>query len=306
VRDFEITRVQSDDDIERYYRVNVQLNPESAADPAETKDRLERHPTQRQFLATVGGEDVAIAACGEPHGAQTTSCWTQVDVLSAHRGQGIGRALAAKVIEHVASLGKEHIDSWVLIADASGVRFAESYGLREVGRIRELRLDLSGPAQEVELPDGLVVKPYAELEDVDRGMYEVAVETVPDMPAPEPLDVGDYAQWEGHDLHMIRTSPGLTTVALMDGTVVGYAVVSPRAGGRVGQHRGTFVLRAHRGRGIARALKQVQIEAARRQGIEVLLTQNADSNLPMRRVNERLGYRPAPDRLWMRGPVPAA
>ena len=242
---FEITRVQTDEQLQRYYRVNVELHPDNASDPAEMRDRLERFPTQRQFLARLRGEDVGIAACGEPSGAPATHCWTQVDVLPAHRRQGIGRALAGRVLEHVASLGKIHFDCWVSTAEASGAPFAELYGMQEVGRIRELRLELTGPPQPVELPAGLTVKPYAELEDVDQGMYEVAVETVPDMPAPEPIEIGGWEAWSGHDLHMILMAPELTTVALLDGTVVGYAVVSPRANGRVGQHRGTFVLRAH-------------------------------------------------------------
>jgi GNAT superfamily N-acetyltransferase len=157
VTDFEIVRVESDDHIERYHRVNLQVNPENANDPAEIRDRLERHPTQRQFLATRGGEDVAIAACGEPPGAPTSACWSQLDVLPAHRRQGIGQALAARVIDHVRGLGKEHLDSWVPVGDGTGVRFAEWYGLREVGRIRELRLELSGPARAVELPAGVTV-----------------------------------------------------------------------------------------------------------------------------------------------------
>jgi GNAT superfamily N-acetyltransferase len=305
VTDLEIVRVETDDQIERYCAVNLQAHPDNALDAAETRDRLDRHPTQRQFLAGVAGQDVGIAACGEPPGVATSYCWAQVDVLPAHRRQGIGRSLAARVIEHLRGLGKTHVEAWVPTEDPSGVPFAESYGLREVGRIRELRLDLSGPPQEVELPPGVTVRPYAELDDVDQGMYAVAVQTVPDMPAPEPVDIGDYARWAGHDLHMILKAPELTSVALADGRVVGYAVLSPRSNGRIGAHRGTFVLRAYRGRGIARALKQVQIEAARRAGLEVLTTQNEDSNLPMRRVNERLGYVAAPDRLWMRGPVPA-
>jgi mycothiol synthase len=303
VPDFEITRVETDDQIERYHRVNLQAHPDNANDPEEIRERLARFPNQRQFLASVAGEDVGIAACGEPPGTAASYCWSQVDVLPGHRRQGIGRVLAARVIEHVRSLGKTAIESWVPTEDPSGVPFAESYGLREVGRIRELRLDLSGPPQPIELPAGVTVKRYSDLEGVDRGMYEVAVETVPDMPAPEPIEIGDWDRWAGHDLHMIQKAPDLTTVALVDGTVVGYAVVTPRSNDRVGQHRGTFVLRADRGRGIARALKQVQIEAARSRGLEVLITQNEESNVPMRRVNQRLGYEPAPDRLWMRGPV---
>jgi GNAT superfamily N-acetyltransferase len=299
----EISTVLTDDDLHRYRAVDEQVDPDNVNTLEEMRERLERNPTQRQLVAALDGQDVGIASCGEPHGPPTSYCWAQVNVLAAFRRRGIGRQLAARIIEHARDLQKTEIESWVRV-EPGGVGFAEAYGFREVGRIRSLRLDLTCEVPDVEAPAGVQVAMYADLEDVDQGLYQVALEAVPDMPGPEPIQVGDYARWESHDLRMIQKAPHLTSVALIDGRVVGYAVLSPRAGGRVGAHRGTFVLRAFRGRGVARALKLGQIDAARRHGLQVLMTQNEDSNLPMRRVNARLGYVPAPDRLWMRGPVP--
>jgi RimJ/RimL family protein N-acetyltransferase len=53
----------------------------------------------------------------------------------------------------------------------------------------------------------------------------------------------------------------------------------------------TGVSRRARGRGIARALKLAQIRAAQAAGFRQLRTQNDVANAPMRRVNQRLGYR---------------
>ena len=52
----------------------------------------------------------------------------------------------------------------------------------------------------------------------------------------------------------------------------------------------TGVARAARGRGIALALKQAQVAAAKAAGWKALRTQNDLANIPMRRVNEKLGY----------------
>ena len=52
----------------------------------------------------------------------------------------------------------------------------------------------------------------------------------------------------------------------------------------------TGVARSHRGRGIALALKETQIAAAKAAGYKTLRTQNDLGNAPMRRVNEKLGY----------------
>ena len=66
-------------------------------------------------------------------------------------------------------------------------------------------------------------------------------------------------------------------------------------------HGMTAVKRAWRGRGVATALKSAQIAWAQTSGIERLTATNELRNDPMRRVNERLGYRPAPGRVQLRG-----
>jgi RimJ/RimL family protein N-acetyltransferase len=57
----------------------------------------------------------------------------------------------------------------------------------------------------------------------------------------------------------------------------------------------TGVRRAFRRRGIAGALKQAQLVAARRHGVQLLVAANDLRNAPMRRLNERLGYVRRPD-----------
>jgi GNAT superfamily N-acetyltransferase len=59
-------------------------------------------------------------------------------------------------------------------------------------------------------------------------------------------------------------------------------------------HGLTAVARDWRGRGVGAALKRSQIAAAKKRGIRRLLTESQHENEPMRRLNERLGYRPEP------------
>jgi RimJ/RimL family protein N-acetyltransferase len=68
----------------------------------------------------------------------------------------------------------------------------------------------------------------------------------------------------------------------------------------------TAVARAWRGKGLARALKQATIRWAIANGLDALRTGNDVDNAPMRAVNARLGYRPTPDLLTMRGPIAPA
>jgi RimJ/RimL family protein N-acetyltransferase len=65
----------------------------------------------------------------------------------------------------------------------------------------------------------------------------------------------------------------------------------------------TGVKRRWRGRGVAGALKRAQIAWAKEQGFERLQTQNEIRNEPIRRLNERLGYRVAAGRVIVRGPI---
>ena len=61
-----------------------------------------------------------------------------------------------------------------------------------------------------------------------------------------------------------------------------------------------------RGRGLATTLKRAQVAWAVEHGLETLETTNELRNAPMRRVNQKLGYTPAPGRIHLRGPVASA
>ena len=89
--------------------------------------------------------------------------------------------------------------------------------------------------------------------------------------------------------------------------MVGYAKFSlPAARPRDATHDMTGVKRAWCGRGIAGALKRTQIAWAKSAGYERLITQNEVRNEPIRRLNERLGYRLEPGRIVVRGGVRSA
>ena len=88
------------------------------------------------------------------------------------------------------------------------------------------------------------------------------------------------------------------------GEVIGYASLMFVPGSTtVAWHDMTAVRRAYRGHGVARALKDATIAWAIEHGLEALETGNDEDNAPMRAVNARLGYRPLPDELAMRGPA---
>ncbi|MBT2478575.1 GNAT family N-acetyltransferase [Streptomyces sp. ISL-94] len=90
----------------------------------------------------------------------------------------------------------------------------------------------------------------------------------------------------------------LHTVAAVDrsdGSIAGFTeLVVPGDGTGDAQHYGTAVLPEHRGRGLARWMKAASIVQARaaHPQLDGLLTDTADNNPHMRRVNDELGYLP--------------
>ena len=63
----------------------------------------------------------------------------------------------------------------------------------------------------------------------------------------------------------------------------------------------TGTLRDYRGRGLALLAKRATLVNAAKRGVELVSTENDETNAPMLRVNEHLGYRPIGSTLgWSR------
>jgi GNAT superfamily N-acetyltransferase len=90
----------------------------------------------------------------------------------------------------------------------------------------------------------------------------------------------------------------LTTVVAVDdsdGTIVGFSeLVVPGDGRGDGQHYGTGVLPEHRGHDLGRWMKAEMVRLARINHPELsgMVTDTADNNVHMRRINDALGYLP--------------
>jgi len=124
-------------------------------------------------------------------------------------------------------------------------------------------------------------------------------EGVRDSPTAAPLEPGTMAKFAAE----VETQP-LTLIALDGDLVVGYAALEIRneAAGVVGNDL-TAVLRSHRRRGIAEALKRAQIAWAAEHGYRRLTTSTNAYNEPMRSLNEKLGFRPGPALLDVSRPL---
>ena len=222
-----------------------------------------------------------------------------------HRGRGVGDAILAAVSAWAREAGFGELQGAVREDDADSLAWAEKRGFTEVGRNSRLALELEGvEAPAVDPPPGIEVVSWAERPELARGMYDVAREALPDIPGAEEDEMPAFEEWLSADMRGTSDRPEATFVALAGDEVVGYAKLAlSSARPNVALHDITGVRRTWRGRGIAAALKRAEIRWAKRAGYERLETMNEERNEPIRRLNERYGYRVEPGEITVRGPV---
>ncbi len=231
--------------------------------------------------------------------------FVMLGVLPEHRRRGVGTALYREVSAWLAERDVHRMGTPVAEDDKESIAFAKRRGFQEVERNRRMILDLTTlRPPPVDPPAGVEIITWAEQLDLARGIYEVACEAFPDVPGSEDELMEPYEDWLAHEMQSSGDLPEATFLALVGSEVVGYSKFSLTAAQpTTANHDMTGVKRAWRGRGIAGALKRAQIAWAKEQGYERVATQNELRNEPIRRLNERLGYRAAPGRIIFRGPL---
>jgi GNAT superfamily N-acetyltransferase len=203
----------------------------------------------------------------------------------AYRGRGIGSELYELGLEHALSLGVTRVAS-AFDESTDGVAFARSRGWREARAESMSTLD---PTRVTEAPDPSIdVRPAAALDPRDLHAIDEAASR--DMPSVERLKTIPYDEWRA----FVWDNPLFTRDgsfgAVVDGRAVAVSLIlaSPEAGRAFSMFTGT--LAAHRGRGLALAVKLASARWAAENGISQLATTNDETNTAMLAINRRLGY----------------
>jgi GNAT superfamily N-acetyltransferase len=255
------------------------------------------------LLASRSGEAVGCGV-GRPSSI-AGSLYAMARVLPEHRRQGIGSSLYAALSDHAARRGLSSLWGRILENDVAALGFATNRGFREVGREFEVVLDVKEADTSGAPPSGVELVSLGDRPDLERAVYEVDAEVAPDAPSHEEgHEQATFERWHAEYLEGPGAVPSACVVALADGEVVGYTGLRRRGSvSQVAENQLTAVRRPWRRRGIATALKREQIARAREAGIEQIYTTNDETNVGMRGVNARLGYRPAPTRILVSGPL---
>ncbi|HUQ21461.1 MAG TPA: GNAT family N-acetyltransferase [Gaiellaceae bacterium] len=229
-------------------------------------------------------------------------------VAPDERGAGVGIA----VLDALEGWSAEHecteLEGPVSEDDEGSLAWAANHGYQEVGRNSKLVLDLTqAEIADAAPPEGVEIVTWSERPELAAGLWEVAREATQDIPGEEEDNIGTLEEWLARDMQGDSDDPRAVFVAVERGEVVGFAKLSlsPESPERA-FHDLTGVKRAHRGRGIAAALKRTQIAWAKANGYMSLQTSNEVRNEPIRRLNERHGYILEPGVVIVRGTIVAS
>jgi mycothiol synthase len=304
-------RTAGDADLDTIVDINAAATPESVWDAAALRHGDATFGDALRLLAEEDGRAIGAATVGRIYvlPPDYDALWATIWVLPGHRRRGTGGRLLAALREEAATRGKSALHVPVREDRADAMAFLARRGFSEHERSKAVRLDLGGLAPpDAPLPPGVILTSIAARPDLARSAYAAAIEAYPDVPGGDvAMTAGSFEEWRAFEIDWPGVPQEAFIIAVAADEVVAYASVVPAPRRPVGYHTMTLVRPAWRGRGLGLALKAAQIRWAIGAGLEALETENDVDNAPMRAINARLGYRPLPDVVTLRGPVvPAA
>jgi GNAT superfamily N-acetyltransferase len=241
-------------------------------------------------------------AAGQEHLAELN-----LNVHPAERRQQVGTRLLEAAVTEARAQGRRSIITQAA-AHSPGDEFAAARGFRRVLTLIYSRLaldtaDHDALASTAERPHpGYRIEQWTgSVPDALAATFVASRRAMDDMPMGA-TDFGTVT-WNLDGVRaaaqaVAKRGDLLYTVAAIDdrdGTVAGFSeLVIPGSGKGDGQHYSTGVLPEHRGHGLGGWMKAVAILQVRRRHPDLagLLTDTANTNAPMMRINEMLGYRP--------------
>ena len=246
--------------------------------------------TTCQWLAEGGAASLYV------HGP--TATFLDLLVQPESRRRGVGAALLTTARDRCRELGVTALHGHHTAP--SGAAFADWAGAVDGQRVVRSLLDLrAAELPEPDVPEGWrLVTWLARVPDEHLAEYVRARAAMDDAPAPVDLDfpTSDAEKVRASEESLARREREMRlTVALGgDGEIGTFTELRVSRGSTLGYTDDTGTVAAHRGKGLACAVK---IESLRRlrddhPEVDVVSTSNAEENLAMRHINSSVGFRP--------------
>ena len=247
-----------------------------------------RKPDHLDLIAERDGVPVGAASTAKFGGAPDGEyAYLTMRVLREERRQGVGTALHRRASEHAraareVALLRRRTSTTTKARSATTAPSATPSS----GACRTSSSSSRTPTFDRARPRGSRSSPPTP--EYDRGAYEVALEADADIPSGEPIVSGPYEQWR--DRHFgAMTIRELSFVALDGERVVGYAILNQHTEG-TGEHAMTGSRGATAGAASRSRSRRPRSLRPRRPAPSGCAPRTTSATLPMRRVNEKLGY----------------
>ncbi len=282
-------------------------NPTCVENIRHRDEAREKQYMFRRILVELDGRVVAAGNYGESNWSHVPGKYTlYFSVHPEYGNRGIGTAVYEFIMKDLACAdpSPRYFATWIREDREVAIRFAEKRGFREIMRGAQSCLELGGfdeapfAVYAARVRDGGIRierldRLMEHVPDALKRLYDLDWEAMQDMPNDDPPVRRSF------DTYLkIMQPPGfdarLGYVALDGDDWVGATLLwhNPATKDTLGTEI-TGVLRTHRRRGIAMALKVAALADARDLGYRRVRTDNAATN-PMYDINLRLGFKPVP------------
>jgi mycothiol synthase len=215
------------------------------------------------------------------------------------RRRGVGSALLAAVLGRCRELGVRSLHG--VHTTPAGQAFAAHFGFVDGQRIVRSLLDL----RSVELPEPRVPAGWrlatwlVRVPDEHLSAFVRARAAMDDAPTPDEMEIptttAEKVRASEQSLARRRREMRVTVAIRDDGEIGAFTELRVSHGSTAGFTDDTGTVAAHRGQGLARAVKLESLRRLRADHpeVEVVSTSNAEENTVMRHVNETVGFRPS-------------
>jgi mycothiol synthase len=305
----------SDTDYKSLIDINNVLFPDELGLPEllkhEDNARDQNYMLER-VVAEVDGKPVATASFGESMWTpMPNKFWLYIQVHPDFQRQGIGTAVYDHIIDFLAEKQPKILDSWTREDKTEAVAFLTRRGYAQVMRGQNSRITLAefdpaGFADVVERvrESGIRIVPLSTLKEEDpewrEKLYELDWVISQDVPEVDEIKKRTFEVFCRQTFDKPTFFPEGFFVALDGDDYVGLSMLELNLADPTKlQTDLTGVIRSHRRRGLATALKVHALSKAKTTGAQFVDTDNEEKN-PMYTLNVKLGFKPTPGWVHMR------
>jgi mycothiol synthase len=262
------------------------------------------------------GRVVAVSACLRPFWMIAPGVyWLGIMVHPEWQRREIGQAILALLEPFARGQGATILRTNCREDSAATVRFLERAGFTNIGIRYESAIDVQNfdetpflPTLEGARKSGYQLTTLAEelpvTADADRRLYDLIFTTAAEVPFPGGgVHYETFETWRKSSLEGPTSDPEAMFIAKWGGEYVATTTLElpPNPDEPAITHM-TGVLREHRRRGLATALKVLSFRYLRERGFREVRTHNDTANPPILNLNQKMGYRRLPGWLvWDKG-----